>query len=30
MIRKDGKIEKKIPWSAFRLSENDWARVEEV
>ncbi|KAF8680603.1 hypothetical protein AX14_004549 [Amanita brunnescens Koide BX004] len=29
-IRSNGKVEKKIPWSAFRLSESDWARVEDV
>lgn len=27
IIRKDGKIAKKIPWSAFRLEDSDWKRV---
>ncbi|RDX52411.1 hypothetical protein OH76DRAFT_1316067, partial [Lentinus brumalis] len=27
-IRRDGKIVKKIPWSAFRLDDDDWERVK--
>ncbi len=27
-IRKNGKIVKKIPWSAFRLEKEDWDRVK--
>lgn len=27
-IRKNGKIIKKIPWSAFRLEKEDWDRVK--
>jgi hypothetical protein len=29
-IRRNGHIEKKIPWSAFSLSERDWERVADV
>jgi hypothetical protein len=29
-IRRNGHIEKKIPWSAFTLSESDWERVADV
>jgi len=25
-----GKVIKKIPWSTFRLSDNDWAYVKDV
>ena len=28
MIRKNGKITKKIPWSAFHLEKEDWDRVK--
>ncbi|KAH9853410.1 hypothetical protein C2E23DRAFT_711976, partial [Lenzites betulinus] len=27
IIRREGKVVKKIPWSAFRLEEDDWRRV---
>ncbi|RPD73175.1 hypothetical protein L226DRAFT_438021, partial [Lentinus tigrinus ALCF2SS1-7] len=27
-VRKNGKIEKKIPWTAFRLNKSDWDRVK--
>jgi hypothetical protein len=30
IIRQDGLIIKKIPWSAFRLLENDWKRVADA
>ena len=29
-IRANGKVVKKIPWSAFRLSDSDWVRIEDV
>jgi hypothetical protein len=29
-IRRDGEVEKKIPWSAFALSERDWERVADA
>jgi hypothetical protein len=29
-IRRDGKIVKHIPWTAFSMSEVDWARAKEV
>ena len=29
-IRRNGKVEKKIRWDAFRLFPADWQRVEEV
>lgn len=29
IIRKNGKIEKKIPWSAFTFSDNDWMCVKD-
>jgi hypothetical protein len=27
VLRRDGQVVKKIPWSAFRISEMDWTRV---
>lgn len=30
VIRQQGSVEKKIPWSAFQLLESDWARVSDV
>jgi len=27
VLRRDGRVFKKIPWTAFALSESDWARV---
>ena len=29
-IRRNGRIEKKLPWSAFALSERDWKRVTDA
>jgi hypothetical protein len=29
-VRTNGRITKKIPWSAFQLSEEDWERVKDV
>lgn len=29
-IRHNGRIEKKIPWSAFALTERDWERVADA
>lgn len=29
IIRKDGKIVKKIPWSAFKFAAVDWERVKD-
>ena len=29
-IRRNGHIKKKIPWSAFALTEGDWGRVADV
>jgi hypothetical protein len=26
-LRRDGRVFKKIPWTAFTLSDSDWARV---
>jgi hypothetical protein len=30
IIRRNGRIEKKIPWSAFALTEQDWDRVADA
>lgn len=29
-VRMNGRITKKIPWSAFQLSDEDWERVKDV
>jgi hypothetical protein len=29
-LRRDGNVAKKIPWSAFALSDTDWARVVDA
>lgn len=29
-IRRNGHIEKKIPWSAFTLTDQDWERVKDA
>jgi hypothetical protein len=29
-IRRNGRIEKKIPWSAFILTDSDWERVRDA
>jgi hypothetical protein len=29
-IRRNGQIEKKIPWSAFTLTEKDWDQVADA
>ena len=30
ILRHDGRIVKKIPWSAFKIAEGDWNRVVEA
>jgi hypothetical protein len=30
MLRRENCIVKHIPWSAFRLADNDWQRVVDV
>jgi len=27
IVRREGRVIKKIPWSAFKISEVDWIRV---
>jgi hypothetical protein len=29
-IRQNGRITKKIPWSAFKLTDKDWKRVKDA
>ncbi|TFK64505.1 hypothetical protein BDN72DRAFT_774502, partial [Pluteus cervinus] len=29
-VRQDGRIIKKIPWTAFQLNDEDWERVKDV
>jgi hypothetical protein len=29
-VRAGGRITKRIPWSAFQLSDEDWGRVKDV
>ena len=29
-IRQNGRISKKIPWSAFTLMDRDWERVKDL
>jgi hypothetical protein len=29
-VHQNGQVMKKIPWSAFQLSEEDWERVKDV
>ena len=29
-VRSEGQVVKKIPWSAFKMSNRDWARVLDV
>jgi hypothetical protein len=29
-VRTNGQVTKKIPWSAFQLSEEDWERVKDI
>jgi hypothetical protein len=30
VIRQDGRVQKKIPWSTFQLKESDWSRVLDM
>jgi hypothetical protein len=29
-VRRNGRIQKKIPWSAFQLHDEDWERIRDV
>ncbi|KAI0054957.1 hypothetical protein BV25DRAFT_1777287, partial [Artomyces pyxidatus] len=29
-LKKDGKTVKRIPWSAFKIKESDWSRINDI